>query len=80
MVPRWFVLTVGGVALALWVASFVVTLYNVKYKPDPIIGYAAMAVVSACFTGGAIKNVAERFYAAENKKARVKRKGRRQHD
>lgn len=59
--PRWFVLTVGATALVLWVSSFVATLFLPSYKPDPIIGWAAMAVVSACFTSQTIKAVADKL-------------------
>jgi hypothetical protein len=47
--PRWFILTVGSVTLAVWVAAFVATIAVPGYKADPLIGYAAMAVVAACF-------------------------------
>lgn len=59
-IPRWFTLSVGLVALGLWVASFVAVIYVPNYKPDPIIGYAAGLVVAACFTVGAIKAAKEK--------------------
>lgn len=47
--PKSFILTVGIVALILWISSFLAALFIPAYKPDPIIGTAAMAVVVACY-------------------------------
>lgn len=56
--PRWFILTVGSTTLILWVSSFVASVVSPTYKPEPIIGYAAMAVVAACFASDAAKSAA----------------------
>jgi lipopolysaccharide export LptBFGC system permease protein LptF len=54
-IPRWFILTVGAVTLAVWVAAFIASVFVPGYKPDPVIGYAAMAVVAACFGSDAAR-------------------------
>lgn len=38
---------IAVVVTAVWVASFVVSLFSVSYKPDPQINVVFMAVVGA---------------------------------
>lgn len=58
-IPRWFILTVGTVTLGIWVAAFIATIWVPGYKADPVIGYAAMAVVAACFGSDAARKAIE---------------------
>lgn len=59
-IPRWFILTVGTVTLLVWVAAFIATIVVPGYKADPVIGYAAMAVVAACFGSEAARKAVEK--------------------
>lgn len=59
--PRWFVLAVGLVATAVWVADFIAGMVRDGYTSSAVVGYIMMAVVSACFASDAIGTVAEKI-------------------
>lgn len=59
-IPRWFILTVGSVTLAVWVAAFIATVFVPGYHADPVIGYSAMAVVAACFGSDAARKAIDK--------------------